>query len=243
MSGRGGGTSNAAVPPGQIQSRTPTNMTSPRDTARVLDCEHVRTRHVLGLADAGRQYRLAARRRRWRIVSGCSSPRSRKRPTVRLEEPLTLLALSSHDGLHEELERALVVSGLERGDDLRELARLLQLADEALARARAGDAVEELGDRGRRERADELVDDTAVAKRLHRRDALHAVALRELLVGVDVDLRENDLAAARLGLALEDRPEPAARSAPLRPEVHDDRNLARAVEDLALERLRRDVHV
>ena len=109
-------------------------------------------------------------------------------------------------------------------------------------RGRPCDAVEELGDGRRWEHADELVDDTAVAERLHGGDPLDAVALRELLVGVDVDLREDDVAVARLGLALEDRTEHPAWSAPLRPEVHDDRDFARAVEHLALESLRRDVH-
>ena len=111
-----------------------------------------------------------------------------------------------------------------------------------LPRGWTGDAVEELGDGRRRERADELVDDTAFAERLHGRDPLDAVALRKLLVGVDVDLRENDLALAGIGLALEDRPEHPARSAPLRPEVHDDGKLARARQHLLFESLGCDVH-
>ena len=61
--------------------------------------------------------------------------------------------------------------------------------------------VEELFHLGLRHRADELVDHGAVAEGLHRRDPLHAEARRQRLVGVDVDLGQDHLAAARAASA------------------------------------------
>ena len=86
---------------------------------------------------------------------------------------------------------------LERGDNVGELAGFLQLGDQLLGRGGAGQLVEELGDRRGRKRADELAYNLAVAEGLHRRDPLDLVALRELLVRVDVDLDQLELAGPR----------------------------------------------
>jgi hypothetical protein len=56
--------------------------------------------------------------------------------------------------------------------------------------------VEEAADRGGGVRADEACDGLSVAEDDDGRDALDAVASGELLFGVDVDLRELDLARA-----------------------------------------------
>ena len=72
--------------------------------------------------------------------------------------------------------------------------------------------------------ANELGDDLAVLERLDRRDALDPVLARERMVGVDVELRELDLAVARRNGLLEHRAELAARAAPFGPEVDDYRD-------------------
>ena len=54
-------------------------------------------------------------------------------------------------------------------------------------------------------------------------------------VGVDVDLREVDVAVPLRGLGLERGAELAARAAPLRPEVDHHGDLARALDHVALE--------
>src|SRR4051812_44698566 len=95
--------------------------------------------------------------------------------------------------------------------------------------------VEEALDDHRRLRADELVDDRAVLERFDGRDALDAVLRGNLLVGIRVELREDDLALACRGGLLEDRGELAARAAPGGPEVDDDRGRPRALDDLLLE--------
>src|SRR6187549_2748204 len=88
---------------------------------------------------------------------------------------------------------------------------------------------------GLRHGADELLDDPAVAEGLHRRDALDAVAGGERLVGVDVDLGEDDLPVPRRLGGLQRRGQRPARAAPLRPEVDHDRDLAGALDHLLLE--------
>ena len=102
--------------------------------------------------------------------------------------------------------------------------------------------VEELVDRGRRLRADELGRDLAVAERLDRRDPLDPERPRESGVGVDVDLGQLELPGPGGGGALEHGPELPARSAPLRPEVDDHGNGVRAVDDRGLEGALGDVH-
>ena len=87
---------------------------------------------------------------------------------------------------------------------------------------------------------DELGDDLAVAERLDRRDAADPVLARDLLVRVDVDLRERDALLGRL--LLEHRPEHLARPAPVGPEVDDDGLTLRALDHFLLEGLIGDVH-
>ena len=99
------------------------------------------------------------------------------------------------------------------------------------------DPVEEALDLGRRQRADELVDDLAVLERLDGRDRLDPEGLREARVGVGVDLDELDLAGALVDGLLDHGPERAARAAPLGPEVDDHGLLVRALDDVALEGL------
>ena len=89
---------------------------------------------------------------------------------------------------------------------------------------------------------DELGDDLAVLERLHGRDALDPVArLRDARVGVRVELGQRDLPVARADGLLEHRRQRAARPAPGGPEVDDDGQLARALDDVALEGLVGDV--
>ena len=120
-----------------------------------------------------------------------------------------------------------------RGIELERLAqRRLVAGGGELVGGRRDELVEEALDLRRRDRAGELGDDLAVAKRLHRRDPPDAEARREALVGVDVDLRQLDLAVALADRGLERRAELAARAAPLGPEVDDDGQLAGALDHL-----------
>src|SRR5262249_55802912 len=84
-------------------------------------------------------------------------------------------------------------------------------------------------------RTDDVADDGAVAERLDRRDAGDGVALGRDRVVVGVDLHQDGGVAEPGDLALEHRPEDTARPAPRRPEVHDDRDLLRALEHRGLE--------
>src|SRR5439155_10926127 len=90
--------------------------------------------------------------------------------------------------------------------------------------------------------ADELGYDPAVAERLHGRNAPDLVMLGKRGIRVRVELGELDLALARRDLALEHRPERAARPAPLGPEVDHDGQLVRALDDVGVEGLLGDVH-
>ena len=115
-------------------------------------------------------------------------------------------------------------------------------SETALRLGRAGEAVEEPADELGRERADELVDDVPVLECLDGGDALHPIAEREFIVGVDVDLRQHDLALAGGGLALEHGAEHPAGAAPGGPEVDDHGQLVRALDHLAFERLGAHIH-
>ena len=102
--------------------------------------------------------------------------------------------------------------------------------------------VEELADRGCRLRADEACHRLAVREDGDGRDALDAVAGGDLLLGVDVDLRELDLLRALRDLGLDRRAEGAARPAPGGPEVDDDGMLLGALDHVLLEGGGGDVH-
>ena len=103
------------------------------------------------------------------------------------------------------------------------------------------EGVEELLDPGGGDRAGELARDPSIAEGLHGRDSLHAEGLRQHLVGIDVHLRQVDLAVAGADGGLQGGTELAARRAPLGPEVDDHGNLARALDHPRLEVRLRDV--
>src|SRR5439155_19324455 len=75
----------------------------------------------------------------------------------------------------------------------------------------------------------------AIAEGLHRRDALDAERLRDCRCFVHVQLGEDERAVVLGRQTLQDRPDDAAGPAPGSPEVDDDGDLLRALEDLALE--------
>ena len=60
---------------------------------------------------------------------------------------------------------------------------------------------------------------------------MDAELLCQCLVGVDIDLDEAELAVIFVGLPLEDWSQGLARTAPLSPEVDDDRMLVAALEN------------
>ena len=160
------------------------------------------------------------------------------------------VALVALDGAERIVLRPALESLAGQGDGDVGAARLqfgrlaqgeLVAGGEQLVGARGKQRVEELLDLGLRHRADELVDDRAVAKCLYRRDSLHAEARRQRLVGVDVDLGQHHLAAAGGLGRLQRRGQRAARPAPLGPEVDHDRHRARALDHLALESRLADV--
>ena len=86
-----------------------------------------------------------------------------------------------------------------------------------------------------RQRAGELGDLSPVLERLHSGDALDTERRRELRVRVDIELREDPLAAVFIGEPLEDGAERTTRRAPFGPEVDHYRNGLRAFENLGLE--------
>ena len=96
-------------------------------------------------------------------------------------------------------------------------------------------ALHESLDDQRRLRARELVHELAVAEGLHVRDALHALATRDVGVGVDIDLDELDGAARGGHGALDHGREHVAGTAPFGPEVDQHRHAARALDDGLLE--------
>jgi hypothetical protein len=106
---------------------------------------------------------------------------------------------------------------------------------------RGGDSVEEGRHLSGRDRTRELGRDGAVLERLDGGNALDPELGGEGLVGVDVDLGEIDVARPLGRLGLERGTELAAGTAPLGPEVDDDRHLAGAVEHVLLEGVLGDV--
>ena len=79
------------------------------------------------------------------------------------------------------------------------------------------------------------VDRAAADESEHRRNRLHAQLAGELRVGVDVDLDQLDLALGGQDVLLDRRAELAARAAPGRPEVDDDRGVLRRLDDVGHE--------
>lgn len=113
--------------------------------------------------------------------------------------------------------------------------RLLVARGSELVGLGGHELVEEALDLGRRDGAHELAGDLAVTEDLHGGNAPYAERGREHLVGVHVNLGELDRAAARANGLLERWAELPAGPAPFGPEVHDDGDLARAVDDPLLE--------
>ena len=108
---------------------------------------------------------------------------------------------------------------LERGAQRDLVARLGEAVRFRRFRREAGD---ELAHGGLAYRAEEAVDDLAVAQRVDGRDGLHLEGRGGLGVLVDVDLDELDRARGLVDDGLEDGAESPAGSTPGRPEVDDD---------------------
>ena len=178
----------------------------------------------------------AARGRRGRAPAG----RGRARPVgqevagERREHLLGLVVVAAGDQQPAERGRGVGVARVELERAAQRLLVVGGLGDQAVGLGR-DQRVEERLDLRRRDRAGELVDDLAVLERLDRRDALDAGRPGQLLVGVHVDLGQLDLAVARLGGLLERRRQLPAGAAPRGPEVHDDRDLLGALDDVLRE--------
>ena len=143
---------------------------------------------------------------------------------------LVLLQHGSEDlgcGLHVAFLQRLL-GGCQHGGDI----RLGVLADEP---------VDEGADGALRLRAHEAVERTAIAEGIDRRQRLHAQLPGDARVLVDVDLHEPHLAAVALDDLLEHRRQLLARPAPRRPEVDDDRHVARGLDDVLGKARRRRV--
>src|SRR5262245_60190742 len=98
--------------------------------------------------------------------------------------------------------------------------------------------LDQLLERGRRQRARLAEQEQAVAEQHQRGDGLDAGGARELLLGLGVDLAERDVAVG-LGRLLEHGRERTARTAPLGPEVEQDDS---GLLDRLAEVVRRDLY-
>jgi len=136
-----------------------------------------------------------------------------------------------HD-LAVDLGRGVELAGVDRG-----LGVLQRLLDRRLAASAAlgREIVDELLELALGLAADEAVDRLAVREAVDGGDRLDAELGGELLVLVDVDLDQLDLAAGLLDRLLQRRGELLARPAPRRPEVDDHGRLARGGDDVLLE--------
>src|SRR3972149_7247144 len=85
-------------------------------------------------------------------------------------------------------------------------------------------------------RSDELGDDLLVPKGFDDGNASEAVLGGEVRIVIYVHFGEPERSAPLCGPFLQDRTEHPAWAAPRRPEIHDDRNGARAREDVLAER-------
>src|SRR4029450_1347469 len=98
----------------------------------------------------------------------------------------------------------------------------------------SGDEVRQLPDQARlRHRSDQRLDNLAALVDMHRRDADDAVTAGHPGVLVGVELDDLDLVGVLGGQLFEHRRDRAARTAPRRPEVHEDWLVV--VEDVGLE--------
>ena len=87
------------------------------------------------------------------------------------------------------------------------------------------------------QRARESVDDLSVAQRVHGRNRLHLERTGNGRIRIDVDLGEHDFAAGRGNDLFDDRAERLAGPAPRRPQVDDNDDTLRALDDVGLEGL------
>ena len=225
--------SGCAAPSSSSTPTTTWRSSSLRSSSPGGDGLDQRVQALLGLARVQR----GERRRELGVVG---QPERAARPSA-ANEPGTLASSSSAPSRSPAAasKRASGMAASARPGSSSSARRRFGLAARGDQRVGLGrdDAVEEALDLGRRQRADELVDDLAVLERLHGRDRLDPERLREPRVGVGVDLDELDLAVALLDGLLDHGPERAARTAPFGPEVDDHGLLEGALDDVALEGL------
>ena len=127
------------------------------------------------------------------------------------------------------------IGGQHRSIDLRRLGGVSGVERRIAFRSgeielRRQQAVDERSDLCFRERPGEPVDLFPILESDDRWDALHPELLGELRVGIDVELGEQPATAPFGGCALEHGTEHLAGSAPLRPEIDDDRDLMRRLD-------------
>ena len=99
----------------------------------------------------------------------------------------------------------------------------LDPAGDAVLLRRLQDLLEDVADLGLGQGTDEQSERTATDDGRDGRDRLCLERLDELRVRVGVDLGQDDASRVLLGQPLEDRRQLLARTAPLSPDVHDDR--------------------
>ena len=119
---------------------------------------------------------------------------------------------------------ALVVLFGERAEYLGELAARRELGEET-GPGRADQPVEKRRNGLSRQGADELVDHLPATKCLDGRNAADPVPSASAGIRIDVNLDESELVPMLLGAAFENRGERLAWSAPVSPEIDDDRKV------------------
>ena len=131
-----------------------------------------------------------------------------------------------------ELDRSFGVPGLELQG--RAERSLIALASQQFC-FRWEEGVEKALHRVCRLSADELGDDSPFVESLDRGNALNPVRPRNRRVGVDIELHEVQSVFTLRSLALQDGAELTARAAPFGPEVDDNRDSVRALENRRIE--------
>ena len=127
----------------------------------------------------------------------------------------------------QQLRRGVGVAGGESFLGHLEIRAAVALATE--------ETIDERLDAGLGQRPHEAVYRLAILEGEHRGDRLDAHLARDLRVVVDIELDQFDGALGGANRLLQDRRQLAARTAPRRPEIHQHRNLARRVDDVAHE--------
>ncbi len=98
-------------------------------------------------------------------------------------------------------------------------------------------AIEPLADLGFRQHADEHVDQLSVAQPVDGRNRLHSELLGDLRQAFGFGLYQQEFAGVFDRQLLQDRAQHPARLTPGSPEIDDNQQLARAVDDVGLERV------